>query len=92
MIGSFRHKGLRLLFEQDVAKGVNPDHVRKLKQILFVLQAADRVEAMDIPTFRLHPLTGNLRGFWSVTVRANWRVIFRFEAGEAFDIDLVDYH
>jgi len=47
---------------------------------------------MDIPTFRLHPLKGKLPGFFSVTVRANWRIIFRFEGGEAFDLDFVDYH
>jgi proteic killer suppression protein len=92
MIGSFRHKGLRRLFEDDIAKGVNPDHVRKLRQILLVMQAAERVEALNVPTFRLHPLTGDLEGFWSITVRANWRVIFRFEDGKALDIDLVDYH
>jgi len=92
MIGSFRHKGLRRLFEDDFAKGVNPDHVRKLRQILQVLQAAERIEALNIPTFRLHPLTGDLKGFWSITVRTNWRVTFRFEDGRALDIDLVDYH
>jgi proteic killer suppression protein len=92
MIARFRHKGLRRLFEDDVAKGVNPEHVRKLKQILFVLQAAETIEALDLPTFRLHPLTRDLRGYWEVTVRANWRVVFRFEAGQASDIDLVDYH
>ena len=63
MIGSFRHKGLRQLFENDLAKGVNPEHVRKLKQILLVLQAAQQVEALNLPTFRLHPLTGDLKGF-----------------------------
>ena len=92
MIGSFRHKGLRHLFEDDVDKGVNHDHVRKLKQILLVLQAAEQIDALNLPTFRLHPLTGDLKGFWSITVRANWRVTFRFEGGKAFDIDLVDYH
>jgi proteic killer suppression protein len=92
MIGSFRHKGLRRLFESDVAKGVNPDHVRKLKQILAVMQAAQQIEALNVPTFRLHALTGDLKGFWSITVRASWRVIFRFEDGAAFDIDLLDYH
>jgi toxin HigB-1 len=92
MIDSFRHKGLRRLFEDDDVRGVNPDHTRKLKQILLVLQAANEIEALDLPTFRLHALTGDLNGFWSVTVRANWRVIFRFEGGRAFDIDLVDYH
>jgi proteic killer suppression protein len=92
MIGSFRHKGLRQLFEDDLAKGVNPDHLRKLKQILIALQAAQQIEGLNVPTFRLHPLTGDLKGFWSIAVRANWRVIFRFEDGLAFDIDLVDYH
>ena len=92
MIGSFRHKGLRQLYEGNLAKGVNPDHVRKLRQILLVLQAAQQIEALKLPTFRLHPLTGDLKGFWSITVRANWRVIFRFEDGKALDIDLVDYH
>jgi proteic killer suppression protein len=92
MIGSFRHKGLRKLYEDNLAKGVNPDHVRKLRQILLVLQAAQQIEALKLPTFRLHPLTGDLEGFWSITVRANWRVIFRFEDGKALDIDLVDYH
>jgi len=92
MIGGFRHKGLLQLFEDDVVKGVNPEHVRKLKQILFVFQSAERIEGLDLPTFRLHPLTGDLRGLWSMTVRANWRVVFRFENGVAEDIDLVDYH
>jgi proteic killer suppression protein len=92
MIGSFRHKELRQLFEDDLAKGLNSDHVRKLKQILFALQAAQQIEGLNLPAFRLHPLTGGLKGFWSITVRANWRVVFRFVDGKAFDIDLVDYH
>ena len=92
MIESFKHKGLRQLFEDDNPRGVNPEHVRKIGQILAALYAAQTIEALDLPTFRLHPLTGNLKGFWSITVRANWRVIFRFENGKAFDVDLVDYH
>ena len=62
------------------------------RRLLLVLQAAQQIEALKLPTFRLHPLTGDLEGFWSITVRANWRVIFRFEDGKALDIDLVDYH
>ena len=92
MIGTFRHKGLRQLFEDDLAKGVNPDHARKLKQVLSVMQAAQQIEALNLPTFRLHALTGDLKGFWSIAVRANWRVIFRFEDGRALEIDPVDYH
>ena len=83
---------LRQLFEDDNAKGVNAEHVRKLKQILAALQAAEAIEGLRLPTFNLHPLKGDLKGFWAVTVRANWRVIFRFEDGKASDVDLVDYH
>jgi len=92
MIESFRHKGLRQLFEHDNPRGVNPEHVAKLKVILTVMNTAGEIGDIDIATFRLHPLTGNLKGFWSVTVRASWRVIFRFESGKASDVDLVDYH
>ncbi len=92
MIESFKHKGLRQLFEDDNARGVNAEHVRKIKQILAVLDAAETIEALQLPTFRLHPLKGDLKGSWAVTVRANWRIIFRFEDGKVFDVDLVDYH
>jgi len=92
MIETIRHKGLRLLFEEDNTKGVNAEHVRKLKQILAALHAAQTIDGMRVPTFGLHALKGDLKGFWAVTVRANWRVIFRFEDGQAREIDLVDYH
>jgi proteic killer suppression protein len=92
MIESLKHKGLRQLFEEDNAKGVSAEHVRKLRQILGVPHAAETIEALRLPTFGLHPLKGDLKGFWAVTVRANWRVIFRFENGNASDVDLVDYH
>lgn len=92
MIGGFAHKGLRQLFEEDNAKGVNAEHVRKIKQILAVLDASETIEALRLPTFRLHELNGDLKGYWAVTVRANWRIIFRFEGGKALDVDLVDYH
>jgi proteic killer suppression protein len=92
MIASFKHKGLRQLFEDDNPRGVNPEHVRKLRQILAVMHAAQEIGDIDVVTFRLHPLAGDLKGFWSVTVRANWRIVFRFEDGRAFDVDLVDYH
>jgi proteic killer suppression protein len=57
-----------------------------------LLDAAESVIDLDLPTFRLHPLKGDLKGFWSITVRANWRIIFRFEDSGALDVDLVDYH
>lgn len=91
MIKSIRHKGLKKLFEDDNAGGVNGEHVSNLKNILATLQAAKTIEHMNLPGFRLHQLKGELKGYWAVTVRANWRVIFRFD-GDAEDVDYVDYH
>ena len=76
MIESFRHKGLKQLFQDDNARGVNAERVRKIKQILAVLHAAETIEALRLPTFGLHPLKGDLKGFWAVTIRAIWRIIF----------------
>jgi proteic killer suppression protein len=92
MIRSIRHKGLRRLYEQDDPSGVNPEHVGKLRNILARLYAARTVSDMDLPGFRLHQLKGALTGYYAVTVRANWRVIFRFADRDAEDIDYVDYH
>jgi len=92
MIEHFRHKGLKRLFQQGEAKGISPDLLETLENILFVLSRARRPEDMNLPGFRLHRLKGDLKGFWSVIVRANWRVIFRFEEGDAYDVDLIDYH
>jgi toxin HigB-1 len=92
MIRSIRHKGLKRLYEQDDPSGVNPEHVKKLRNILARLYAARTVADMDLPGFRLHPLKGPLKDFWAVTVRANWRVIFRFDGDGAEDVDYVDYH
>jgi len=92
MIRSFRHKGLKRLYEEDDSRGLNSQHVEKLRDILARLDAAAVLADMDLPGFRLHPLKGELRDFCAVTVRANWRVIFRFEHGEASDVDYIDYH
>ena len=92
MIETFRHKGLKRLFEDGDPRGVNPQHVGKIEEILGVLQVARMIEDMDVANFKLHPLKGDLQGFWAVTVRANWRIIFRFDGGHALDIDLIDYH
>jgi proteic killer suppression protein len=92
MIRSFRHRGLKRLYERGERRHLRPDQVDKIERILARLDEAGDVSHMDLPGFRLHPLKGDLAGFWAVTVRANWRVIFRFEDGHAHDIDLVDYH
>jgi len=91
MIRSIRHKGLKRLFEHDDPSGVHPEHVDKLWNVLATPHAAPSLAHMDLPGFRLHALKGELKGFWAVTVRANWRAIFRFD-GDAEDVDYVDYH
>jgi proteic killer suppression protein len=92
MVRSIRHKGLKRLYEEDDPRGVNREHAEKLRDILVRLDAAGAITDMDLPGFRPHPLKGELKGFWAVTVRANWRVIFRFADGDALDIDYIDYH
>lgn len=92
MIQSFRHRGLRRLYESGNRRYLRADQVSKIERILARLDEASDVSHMDLPGFRLHPLQGHLAGFWAVTVQANWRIIFRFEAGYAYDVDLVDYH
>ncbi len=92
MIRSIRHKGLKRLYEDDDPRGLNREHVVKLRDILARLDAARTVTDMSLPGFDLHPLKGDRKDFWAVTVRANWRVIFRFTGQDAFDVDYVDYH
>jgi proteic killer suppression protein len=92
-IRHFRHRGLERLFVNDSARGVSPAMAPKLKRMLFALANATAISDMAVfPGWRLHPLSGELSGFWSLTVTGNWRLIFRFEDGDAWDVDLVDYH
>ncbi len=76
----------------DARRSVPSQHREKLRDILARLDVATAITDMDLPGFRLHPLKGNLKGFWAVTVRANWRVIFQFADGEALEVDYIDYH
>ena len=92
MIRSFSHKGLKRLYEDADQRGVIAEHVVTLRDILARLDAARSVADLDMPGFRLHPLKGEMKGSWSVTVRANWRVTFRFADRDVFDVDYLDYH
>lgn len=92
MIRRFRHRGLQRLFEKGDRSKVRADQADKIRRILQRLEASRSVEEVDAPGFRLHPLKGDLRGFWAVIVSGNWRIIFRFEAQDAFDVDLIDDH
>ncbi|MEZ4702410.1 MAG: type II toxin-antitoxin system RelE/ParE family toxin [Rhodothermales bacterium] len=92
MIQSFRHKGLKRLFEEDDRSRVNQEHVARLRRILTQLEFAQRIEDMNAPGWGLHALKGDLKGFWAVKVSGNWRVTFRFDEGHAWDVDYIDYH
>jgi proteic killer suppression protein len=89
---SIRHKGLKRLHEDDDPRGVIVEHAEKSPDILARLDAAGDISDMDLPGFRLHPLKGEFKGLWAVTVRANWRVVFRIANRDVLDVDYVDYH
>jgi proteic killer suppression protein len=92
MIVGFRHKGLKRLFEKNDASGIRPDLLDKVRTILAQLDQAQTIEDMRMTSFNLHPLKGDMKGLWSVTVRANWRIVFSFAGGDAADVELIDYH
>lgn len=92
MIKSFRHKGLVLLSETGSPRKVQAKHAKRLRLILSMLNAATSVRQMDAPGLRLHPLKGRPEGRWAVDVDENYRVIFRFEEGHAYEVDYGDYH
>lgn len=92
MIRSFKHRGLKRLYERGDRSGLRPDLLNTVEDILARLDEAETPQAMNLPGYRLHPLKGDLQGFWSVTVRANWRIIFRFDGADAFGVELIDYH
>ncbi len=92
MIKTFSDAPLKRFWVRNQEHAVSPDYRRKIKRILMALDRSVVVQDMDIPGYRLHQLSGDLEKFWSVRVSANWRIIFRFEDGNAFGVDLIDYH
>jgi toxin HigB-1 len=92
MIGSFADRRLKRLFERGEVRRLDPRDVDRIRLILQRLNLALQIEDLDLHSYRLHRLTGDLAGFWSITVRANWRIVFRFENGRAYEIELTDYH
>lgn len=91
-IKSFRHKGLEDFFLTGSKRGIRPEHAARLADVLDLLHRAARVDDMAYPGSFLHPLKGELDGFWSVRISGNWRLIFRFENGDAYAVAYVDYH
>jgi toxin HigB-1 len=92
VIKSFRHRGLQRLYERGDKSRINPTLVDKVETALGLLDVAETPEAVNLPGYRLHPLRGDLRGFWSIRISGNWRIIFRFDDRDVCDVDLVDYH
>jgi len=92
VIIAFRHKGLKRLYEQGDRSKLPADMIDKIETILAALDAAAVPEHLDRPSFRLHPLAGDRKGQWAITVRANWRIVFAFDGSNVIDVDFVDYH
>ena len=92
MVKSFRHKGLRQFFESGSLAGIQPHHPRRLRMQLAALDTGQSIQDIDIPGFRLHPLTGGDRGRWSIWVNGNWRLTFEFRDGDAYILDYEDDH
>ena len=92
MIQSFKHRGLKRLYETGDRSGIRPDLINSVEDILARLDVSDMPQDMNLPGYRLHSLKGELKGMWSVTVRANWRIVFRFKGTDVFEVELIDYH
>lgn len=92
MIRTFKHKALEDFHRRGQARGLQQSHIKRLRGILAFLEAAKVISDMALPNFRLHPLKGDLDGYWAVWLDANYRVVFRFEMGDAYDVNVIDYH
>jgi toxin HigB-1 len=92
MIKSFKHKGLEKFFLDDDSSGINPEHVKRLQKILTAVNIAEFVTDLNLTGFKLHSLKGDRKDIWAITVRANWRITFKFEDGNAYILNYEDYH
>lgn len=92
MIESFRHKGLKDFWEKSSRKGIPPASAPRIERVLDALDAATDVSQLNLPGFKLHPLKGDRKGEWSIWVSENYRITFRFAQGDAYDVNLEDYH
>ncbi len=92
MIQTFKNKALEKLLKETNKKGIPQNLEKKLKIRLEVIDAAEIIEDIRLPGYDLHELKGDRKGTWSIKISANWRVTFRFEEGDAYEVDLEDYH
>lgn len=92
MIKSFKHKGLERFFLTGKKSGINPEHGNRIRLILARLHASTSPRDMSLPGLQLHPLQGKWNDFYAVSVSGNWRIVFRFQDHDVFDVNYVDYH
>ena len=92
MIRTFQHKGLEEFFRRGSKAGIQPAHANRLRLQLGMLDTAKRPDDMGLPGWKLHPLSGSLKGHWAVSVSGNWRMTFTFDDGDAILVDYQDYH
>ena len=92
MIESFRHRGLKRLYKQGDGSKIRADQLNRINDVLLHLDQAQAPADLDLPGYRLHPLKGDLKGYWSVMISDNWRIVFRLKDGDAYEVDLADYH
>ena len=92
MIRTFRHRGLKQLYERDDSSRIGANLASRIALALADLDEAGKPSDLEMPGYRLHPLKGHLAGLWSISISGNWRITFRFDGGDVWDIDLIDYH
>lgn len=92
MIKSIKTKAIKRLYDEDDRSKLPSDMVERIKNILFSIDNANSLDDLSLPSYKLHPLKGDRAGQWSITVRANWRIVFKFEGGNAYDVEYIDYH
>ena len=92
MIRTLRHRGLKRLYERGDPSKVRADQAERIALALADLDDAVKPSDLNLPGYHLHPMKGDMKGFWSISISGNWRIIFRFKEGDAYDVDLIDYH
>jgi len=92
MIQKFKQKGLKRLYESGISSGVDTQHVARIRKILALLETAETLDDMNLPGLGLHPLRGDLKGTRAVKISGNWRITFKIQNGETFDVNYEDYH
>ncbi|MDO9478045.1 MAG: type II toxin-antitoxin system RelE/ParE family toxin [Pseudohongiella sp.] len=92
MIKTFKHKGLKLYYETGNTRGIQSKHASRLRMQLAAMDSAMEVSDLDIPGYKLHPLKGDRKGIWAISVSGNWRLTFEFRDGHVYLLDYEDYH